>query len=143
MNITGIGTLTVGVGGPTIFRSFTFADSVSWSRGRHILKAGAELRTYRNFDGTVPANSYGNFTFNGTLTNNGYADFLLGLPFSSQRLDPFINRAMGSKELGMYVTDTFKLSSRLTLDYGLRWDYFLARTLRTACNTTGTPRLVT
>ena len=63
MNITGIGTLQVGVGGPTIFRSFTFADSVSWSRGRHIMKAGAELRTYRNFDGTVPANSYGNFTF--------------------------------------------------------------------------------
>ena len=126
MNITGIGTLQEGVGGPTIFRSFTWADSLSWAHGRHIVKLGGELRTYRNFDGTVPANSYGNFTFNGTFTGNGYADFLLGVPQTSQRLDPFINRAMGSKELGLYVTDTFKVSSRLTIDYGIRWDYFLA-----------------
>jgi hypothetical protein len=126
MNITGIGTLSVGAGGTTIFRSFTYADSLTWAHGRHVVKAGGELRTYRNYDGTVPVNSYGNFVFNGTLTNNGYADFLLGLPYSSQRLDPFINRAEGSKELGLYVTDTFKLSNRLTVDYGLRWDYFLA-----------------
>ncbi len=126
MNITGIGSLTVGAGGTTIFRSFTYADSLTWAHGRHIIKAGGELRTYRNYDGTVPANSYGNFTFNGTLTNNGYADFLLGLPYSSARLDPFINRVEGSKELGLYVTDTFKVNSRLTVDYGLRWDYFLA-----------------
>ncbi len=129
MAITGVGTLQVSPGGPTAPRSFTFADSLSWSHGRHVVKFGGELRTFLNFDGTVPANSYGMFTFDGSLTGNAYADFLLGLPFSSQRLDPFINRKTTSKELGLYVTDSFKVSSRLTIDYGLRWDYFLAARL--------------
>src|SRR5262249_5632676 len=50
------------------------------------------------------------------------------LPYSSLRLDPLIDRVQRSKELGLFVTDTFKVSSRLTLDYGLRWDYFTATT---------------
>ncbi len=126
MNITGIGTLRVQPGGDTIARSFTFADSLSWAKGRHVIKFGGELRTYRNFDGVVPEGAYGNFTFDGTLTGAGYSDFLLGLPYSSLRLDPFVNRVTRSKEMGLYVTDTFKLSSRLTIDFGIRWDYFLS-----------------
>ena len=43
MAITGIGTLRVQPGGPTVARSFTFADSLSWSHGRHIVKLGGEL----------------------------------------------------------------------------------------------------
>jgi hypothetical protein len=126
MAITGIGTLRVQPGGPTVARSFTFADSLSWSHGRHVVKLGGELRTYSNFSGVVPEGSYGSFTFDGSLTGNGYSDFLLGLPYSSLRLDPFYNRTTLSKELGLYVTDTFKVSQRLTIDYGLRWDYFLS-----------------
>src|SRR5205085_10699943 len=114
MNITGIGTLRVQPGGPTVARSFTFADSLSWSHGRHVVKVETELRTYSNFSGVVPEGSYGNFTFDGSLTGNGYSDFLLGLPFSSLRLDPFYNRKTLSKELGLYITDTFILTKRLT-----------------------------
>ena len=133
MDITGYcgtcvyaGTLNVGYGGGVTLlnRNFTYADSLSWARGRHIIKAGGELRTYRNFDGSVPQNTYGYFSFNGSFTGDAYADFLLGLPFTSQRLTPLINRVQREKESGLFVTDTFKVSSRLTLDLGLRWDYF-------------------
>ncbi len=124
MNITGFSTLTVVHGGPFDDTNFSFADAASWSKGKHVFKFGGELRLYRNYNGRVPDSTYGNFTFDGSFSRNAYADFMLGLPFSSQRLDPLVDRVQRSKELGLFATDTFKVSSRLTLDYGLRWDYF-------------------
>jgi hypothetical protein len=126
--IAGFSTLTVTFGGPFNDRNFSFADSVNWARGKHVVKVGGELRTYRNYNGRVVDGVYGNFNFDGSLTGNAYADFLLGLPQSSLRLDPLIDRVQRSKELGLFVTDTFKVNGRLTLDYGLRWDYFTATT---------------
>ncbi len=129
INITGIDTLFEtpgGIGGDR--RDFSYADSVTWSRGRHVMKFGGELRTFRDFVSTVPEGTYGNFVFNGSLTGAPYADFLLGLPFSSTRLNPLINRVPRAYELGMFATDTFKVNSKLTLDYGVRWDFFGAAT---------------
>ena len=60
------------------------------------------------------------------MTGHPYADFLLGLPDRSIRLDPRLDRTQIGYEHGLYVMDTFKLSAKLTLDYGLRWDYFSA-----------------
>ena len=129
MSITGYPALSVQPGGITTdTRNFSGVDSVSWAFGRHILKAGGEIRTFRNFNGKVPSGAYGNFTFNGSLTGNAYADFLLGLPYSSQRLTPLTNRVSHAQEMGYYVTDTFKVTSNLTLDFGLRWDYFFSPT---------------
>src|SRR5262249_17511664 len=62
--------------------------------------------------------------FNGLVTGNGYADFLLGIPQNSTRLDPLVNRRATNKQVGFFVSDTFKISQKLTLDYGLRWDYY-------------------
>ncbi|MGH9159400.1 MAG: TonB-dependent receptor domain-containing protein, partial [Vicinamibacteraceae bacterium] len=48
-------------------------------------------------------------------------------PFDSERvLHPLVNRRQTATELGMYVQDSFKVNARLTLDYGIRWDYFPA-----------------
>jgi hypothetical protein len=128
MNITGFTPISVSHGGRGDPRSFTFADAVTWSTPRHVLKFGGELRTYRDYNGYVPVGTYGQFTFDGSLTRNAYADFLLGLPFSSERLDPIVDRIRNSRELGLFITDTFKVTSRLNLDYGLRWDYFTSTT---------------
>jgi hypothetical protein len=126
MNITGYSPIQVANGGRGEPRSFTFADAMTWSSPKHVLKFGGELRTYRDFNGYLVDGTFGSFTFNGSLTNNAYADFLLGLPFSSLRLDPLLDRVRTSKELGLFITDTFKVTNRLNLDYGLRWDYFTA-----------------
>ena len=47
-----------------------------------------------------------------------------GFPFTSTRLDPLTNRTLQDSELGLFVQDSFKATSRLTLDLGLRWDRF-------------------
>jgi hypothetical protein len=102
----------------------TFIDSLSWVKGRHTLKFGAEYRSFWWRSGGVSSNVYGNFNFNGTYTGVGWADFLLGIPYQSQRLDPLVNRRRTNKQLGFYVNDSFKVSQKLTIDWGLRWDYY-------------------
>jgi hypothetical protein len=129
INITGYRELRVNPGGiAQNDKTWGLADTVTWSQGRHVLKLGAEFKPMSNFSSQVPEGTYGIFTFNGTYTNYGQADFLLGLPFSSERLDPLINRTQLDSELGIFVQDSFKVSSRLTLEMGLRWDRFGAAT---------------
>ncbi|MPY89102.1 MAG: hypothetical protein GEU99_14385 [Luteitalea sp.] len=126
LNITGFSELSTITGGvKSDDKDFTFEESLTWTTGRHVWKFGWEYLTFEGFSGVVP--NYGSFTFNGQITGHAYADFLLGIPFQSERvLHPLVNRRQTSKELGMYVQDSFKLSANLTLDYGLRWDYFPA-----------------
>jgi len=128
-DISGYSTISIVPGGFVVSgRNFNWADSVTWAVGRHVVKFGSELRAYGNFDGKVPNENFGSFAFNGVFSGNAYADFLLGLPISSTRLNPLTNRKQTSKELGLFVTDTFKVTPKLTLDYGLRWDRYSATT---------------
>ena len=73
---------------------------------------GAEYKPMSNFSSQVPEGTYGIFTFNGSFTGYGQSDFLLGLPFSSERLAPLINRTQLDSELGIFLQDSFKVSSR-------------------------------
>jgi hypothetical protein len=110
----------------------TYIDSLTWSLGRHILEVGGEYRQLWQRIGNLSSQVYGNFNFDGTYTalpnvknsGIGFADFLLGTPLNSTRLDPIINRRSTNKQLGFFVADTFKISQKLTIDYGLRWDYY-------------------
>ncbi|RPJ59001.1 MAG: hypothetical protein EHM23_15605 [Acidobacteria bacterium] len=102
----------------------TFIDSLSWVKGKHMFKFGAEYRDFWWKSGSVNRQVYGAFEFNGSYTGNGWADFLLGIPYRSQRLDPLVNRLVTNKQLGFYVNDSFKISQNLTIDWGLRWDYY-------------------
>jgi hypothetical protein len=101
-----------------------YADTLTWSKGRHVLKFGGEYKPQSRFSGYIPEGAYGSFAFNGSLSGYGYADFLVGLPFTSTRLDPLTNRTLRDSELGLFAQDSFKATTRLTLDLGLRWDRF-------------------
>jgi hypothetical protein len=93
-----------------------------------VIKFGGELRWWRDFNDVIPEGTYGNFTFDGSIAGQGYAEFLLGLPTNSQRIDPLRARLRHAAEVGFYVSDTWKVTRRLTLDYGLRWDFFKSPT---------------
>jgi hypothetical protein len=125
MDISGYPSLREQPGGVNqINKNWDYADSLTWAHGRHVLKFGGDFRYLTNFSGLVPEGSYGYFTFNGNFSGYGFSDFLLGLPFSSLRLNPLTNRTQLDNETGIYVQDTFKIASRLTLDLGLRWERF-------------------
>jgi hypothetical protein len=102
----------------------TFEDTLTWMKGKHVFKFGADYRHFWRLLGTVSSTTYGNFTFNGTYTGQAFADFLLGIPQNSQRLTPLVNRTVHQNQSGIFFNDSFKVTSKLTLDYGLRWDYY-------------------
>lgn len=88
-SISGLSTISIRQGGfnlPSL--NFNVADSVTWAKGKHVLKIGGEVRTYSTYNEQVSNDNFGNFQFTGTFTGNAYADFLLGLPRRSIRLDP-------------------------------------------------------
>jgi hypothetical protein len=105
--------------------TYTVDDSVTKVTGRHVLKFGG---TYQLLTQSTALANYGSFAFNGSITGNAYADFLLGIPYQSTRVNPLINQRERATELGLYVEDTFKVNPKLTLEYGLRWDYFKSPT---------------
>jgi len=125
MSISGYSNIAIQAGGVTNDdRDWGAADTLTWARGKHVLKFGGEFKPQSSYSALVPDGSYGSFTFNGSLSGFSYADFLLGLPFQSSRLNPIVGRTKTDSELGLFVQDAFKVSKRLTLDLGLRWDHF-------------------
>jgi hypothetical protein len=101
-------------------RIFNIVDNVDWQRGAHSIKLGGGVEHYHNFYGIVP--NYGTFTFDGSITGSPYADFLLGLPQSDQRVNPLGNRSQDLTEYNLYIDDTYKVTRKLTAYLGVRWD---------------------
>jgi hypothetical protein len=103
-------------------RSYDFKASLSDLRGRHFLKYGAELLFVQTGIRDINA-LIGSLTFsNGVFTGRAVGDLLLGLP---QRLALTSNTVLNnSQRLSFfYVQDDFKVTSKLTLNYGLRYEY--------------------
>jgi len=121
VSINGYNGLTTG---QTLYEPVTvlqFADTVTRVVGRHSLKMGSELRHYA-IDNYQPNNVAGNFTFNGGQTGNGFADFLLGA--LSQGGSVQVQNAFVSSRawaFAFFLQDDYKLTSKLTLNLGLRY----------------------
>ena len=97
-----------------------YLNNLSWNRGRHNFKFGADLRWNRSdiFGG---ATGHGNLSFNGTFTRISFGDFLLGWP-NGASLTSFLQGAMRFQNYMLYALDDWKLTPRLTLNLGLRYE---------------------
>jgi hypothetical protein len=98
-------------------------DNLSWYRGRHTFKMGADLRRYQINDQSKPQAMRGAFAFDDQLSGFSYANFLLGYPSWAQRALARPNAYPRSQQYSLYVQDDFKLHQRVTLNYGLRYEY--------------------
>ncbi len=116
---------------------YQWLDNVTFIRGSHTYKAGVDAkRIQRNFTQILgpPAGSFSfgpNFTAdpnNPDNTGNAFADFLLGIPTSGSIVTTSGLAGIRSTELSAYFQDTWKISPRLTLNYGLRYDLFTPQT---------------
>jgi carboxypeptidase family protein/TonB-dependent receptor-like protein len=109
--------------GPTRAAVFGVNDDLSVVRGNHQLALGGQFsawwtNSYSN-DGATPT-----ISFNGSVTGLGMGDFFLGnaATFSMGTTGDQNKR---SRYFGLYAADTWKLSPKLTLNYGVRWEpYF-------------------
>ena len=99
-----------------------FMDAVSWFRGKHAVKFGFEARLSKNVD-DFNASRYGALTFNDVATGRGFglAALLLGHVQQATVVDTDLIEAR-SEYYALYIQDDWKLTPRLTLNLGLRWD---------------------
>lgn len=108
---------------------YQLLDTVSWQRGTHFFKFGMELNR-RNVLFSQSRAPRGSFTFDGTYTGSALADFMLGY-IKSDNLNPtHTNTDLTDITQAYYVNDDWKTTDRLTINLGLRWDYFAPYTQR-------------
>jgi hypothetical protein len=106
----------------TIDEIYQINENLSYHRGKHDVKVGADIRYNRlYFTGDFPSNPY--FTFDGRFTGNSLADFLLGLP-------SFFEAGAGNSSshwrrfnYSFFMQDNFKVHPKLSLYFGLRYEY--------------------
>ncbi|MGB9431341.1 MAG: TonB-dependent receptor, partial [Candidatus Acidiferrum sp.] len=114
-----------------IEKTYTIGDSLSWQKGRHSLKFGVEYK-HHNLNEDFDLYTTGQIFFlglmpSGPFAGNGFYDFLGGL-FDSTGLtimgSGVNNRNVTAHDWGGFVNDDWRLTDRLTLTLGLRYEYF-------------------
>src|SRR6266436_1379049 len=102
-----------------------FIDNVTWIRGRHAIKLGFDIRKLRAETnlGFTTGDNYGDYSFSGNFTGAPWGDFLLGVPVATDIAVVVTDNDGRSVHYKTYVQDTFRFSPRLTIDYGVRWEF--------------------
>jgi hypothetical protein len=107
------------------------SNTTTWIRGRHTLNFGANYRSW-SLQRDLANDFLGQFTFSGFFTGNAVADMLLGYYSGSSVFQPAgfsvegrpgNPRQFNFKYFAPYIQDDWKLSSRVTLNLGLRYDF--------------------
>jgi hypothetical protein len=113
--------------------TFQYSGALTWTRGAHNMKFGASL-IRRQFSIVQSATARGTFTFNASTPNapaplnSGFANFLYGAPVTLQRTAALYEPGYRTWEPGFYVQDDWRVSRRLTLNLGVRYDIFTPKT---------------
>lgn len=103
-------------------RTWQYADTVSYSSGKHTIKLGAQL--YHQSHGFYNGQSQeGQFGFTTNFTGNSFGDYLLGLPSSVFRAYPLSLYGNYTNEWAVFAQDDFRVTPNLTVNAGLRWAY--------------------
>lgn len=115
-------------------QTWTFSDSMIWSRGKHTFRWGGDFRRIQ-LNTETDSNARGTFVFTGlntastingvTVPNTGFdfADFLLGLPQQTSVQFGESNYHFRGNSWDLYVQDEWKVRGNLSLNLGLRYEY--------------------
>jgi hypothetical protein len=132
-NITGFQPTTSTGSNINISKTQQLLDTFTWTRGSHTFKFGGDVRRFgAYYSHGFAAQQAGEYNFNGSVTkpiiNNPYAAFLLGVPDTTQVSVTDLGLASNDLNLyghaiGAFAQDDWKISSRFTLNYGIRYQY--------------------
>ncbi|MEZ5392622.1 MAG: TonB-dependent receptor [Bryobacterales bacterium] len=114
------------------YDTYTLQPNLSFVQGRHFIKTGFEARRY-NRNTQNPGLASGLYSFDRDWTQalatqasansgNEVATFLLGRPTNAY-VDRNIDPSLQNYYYAMFLQDDWKATDRLTINFGLRWDY--------------------
>ena len=112
-------------------KTYIYTDAVTWSKGRHTMKFGLDIRSLEaltplSFNGS---DNYGTFGYSdtgsavGAYTGVDFADFLSGIPNNTFYDVVQQDNDGKSHHYHFFAQDEWKATTRLTLSYGLRYEY--------------------
>ena len=123
--ITVSGRVTLGDGSSvdnvTVNESYQVDENINWTHGRHALKTGVGLLRLRYLNRSF-FQTMGVFTMSGLISGNPAADFLLGRAQTLTVASPVLEQAGLQFNSYYYAQDDWKISPRLTLNLGLRYE---------------------
>ena len=96
------------------------SGDLTWVKGKHTVKSGAGVLFSENNIFNI-RNAVGNYSFNAQYTGDGAADFLLGYANSWTYNTP-VNVQLRTYNLSFFVQDDWKVSDRLTFNFGVRYE---------------------
>lgn len=109
--------------------TYEVADSITVSRGRHNFKFGGQWRNgpVNNEASNLPR---GQLTFTRDIAGipDAFAAFMLGYPLNANSAEGAPPSQLRQQKVGLYWLDDFKVTPRLTLNFGVRWDFYGAVT---------------
>lgn len=131
VSISGVASFGTLSGSPTgrLNNLYEIADNLSYQRGAHAIRAGADF-LYNNDTITFPRSIRGSYSF------SSLANFLSGTynnPGFTQTFNNFV-LSQNNPNIGFYAQDEWKPNSRLTLNFGVRYDLQFLKTIATDTN---------
>ena len=102
---------------------YQFADNLSIIRNKHNFKIGGEF-SYNMVDRAAGNFVRGQLNFGGNESGYNFASMMLGYPTSTVTAEGLLPSPDRFKRASAYVLDDWKATSRLTLNLGVRWDYY-------------------
>jgi Carboxypeptidase regulatory-like domain/TonB dependent receptor len=108
-------------------QSFQAADDFNMLRGAHQLQFGADY-VHEAQNATFLGTTAGSFSFTGQVTGLPLADFLLGKPASFGAPSLTIDSER-HEYIGLYAQDSWRIGTKLKLNYGLRWEPYIGGSL--------------
>ena len=100
-----------------------FEDTVTITRGKQTIAVGADIQPYQSLRDQAPFSPHGQFSFNNNYSNFTISDFLLGYPSAAGRsIAKAVNNHDG-KFISFFAQDDYRVTQKLTLNLGLRFEH--------------------